>query len=207
MKVAIINYGMSNLNSVRRAFEDLGAHPSIANNPSTLNEADAVVLPGVGSYNQGMENLRQGGWIEALEDIVVTQEKPLLGICLGMQLLSTSGHEGGVTQGLGIIPGRVLRLDLLGCELRIPHIGWNDVRYRYDDVLSKNLPADADFYFVHSYAFVPQSNHHVVATVSYGIDIAAVVRSGRVFGCQFHPEKSSKAGRQVLKNFLSTLSC
>lgn len=207
MKVGIVNYGMGNLGSVRRAFEEIGAESVIANHPSSLYEVNRVVLPGVGAYAEGMAHLQHGGWIDALDDVVTAKGKPLLGICLGMQMLATAGHEGGLTQGLGMIPGRVHRLDDLGCTLRIPHVGWNEVRYRNGDVLFEGIPDNSDFYFVHSYAFMLQTDEDLVATVPYGIDIAAVVRRGHVFGCQFHPEKSSKAGRQLLKNFLSYSPC
>lgn len=207
MKVGIVNYGMGNLGSVRRAFEEIGAEALIANHPSALYEVNRIVLPGVGAYAEGMAHLRHGGWTDALNDVVAAQGKPLLGICLGMQLLATTGHEGGVTQGLNMIPGQVHRLDGLGCTLRIPHVGWNEVRCRNDDVLFRGIPDASDFYFVHSYAFVPQTAEDLVATVPYDVDIAAVVRRGHVFGCQFHPEKSSKAGRQLLKNFLSYSPC
>lgn len=207
MKVAIINYGMGNLGSVRRAFEEIGAEPIIANHPSSLYEVNRVVLPGVGAFSEGMAHLGHGGWIDALNDIVTNQGKPLLGICLGMQMLATVGHEGGLTQGLGLIPGEVRRLDGLGCSLRIPHVGWNEVKYLKDDVLVQGIPDASDFYFVHSYAFVPENAESLIATVPYGIDVPAVVRQGNVFGCQFHPEKSSKAGRRLLKNFMSYMPC
>jgi imidazole glycerol-phosphate synthase subunit HisH len=208
MKIGIVNYGVGNLGSVRRAFEEMGAESVVANHPSSLYEVNRVVLPGVGAYAEGMAQLRHGGWIDALNDVVGAQGKPLLGICLGMQMLATAGHEGTLTPGLGIIPGQVRRLDTLGCALRIPHVGWNEVRYRQgQDVLFEGIPDASDFYFVHSYAFEPQEPADLVATVSYGVDVAAVVRRGHVFGCQFHPEKSSKAGRQLLKNFLSYSPC
>lgn len=202
MKVAIINYGMGNLSSVRRAFEDIGADTIIANHPSALYEANRVVLPGVGAFAEGMAHLNTGGWVPALHEVVVAQRKPLLGICLGMQMLASRGTEGGVTQGLDLIPGQVRRLDTLGCNLRIPHVGWNEVRYTTNDVLFDNIPDASDFYFVHSYAFTPAANQHLIATVPYGVDVTAAVRSGHIFGCQFHPEKSSKAGRQLLRNFM-----
>lgn len=207
MKVAIINYGMGNLGSVRRAFEEIDAEPIIANHPSSLYEVNRVVLPGVGAFSEGMAHLGHGGWIDALNDIVTNQGKPLLGICLGMQMLATVGHEGGLTQGLSLIPGEARRLDDLGCSLRIPHVGWNEVKYRKNDVLFEGIPDGSDFYFVHSYAFVPENAESLIATVPYGIDVPAVVRQGNVFGCQFHPEKSSKAGRRLLKNFMSYIPC
>ena len=207
MKVAIINYGMGNLGSVRRAFEDIGAEAVIANHPASLYEANRIVLPGVGAFTEGMKQLHQGGWVSALHDVVTLQHKPLLGICLGMQMLATYGHEGGFSEGLGFIPGHIEKLDNLGCQLRIPHVGWNAVKYNVNDMIFDKIPDTSDFYFVHSYAFVPQSSKDVIATVSYDLDIPAVVRKDHVLGCQFHPEKSSKAGRQLLRNFMGYSAC
>lgn len=206
MKVAIINYGMGNLASVRRAFEDIGAEASIANHPAAIYDANRVVLPGVGSFAEGMKCLSDAGWVDALHDVVM-QRKPLLGICLGMQMLASTSHEGGLSAGLGFVPGQVQRLDTLGCKLRIPHVGWNEVKYKTSDTIFNEIPDSSDFYFVHSYAFVPENNEHVIATVPYDCDVAAVIRKENVFGCQFHPEKSSKAGRQLLKNFMGYLPC
>jgi glutamine amidotransferase len=207
MKVAIINYGMGNLGSVRRAFEDIGAEAYIANHPAAIYDANRIVLPGVGAFAEGMKCLGDVGWVDALHDVVTQQRKPLLGICLGMQMLASAGHEGGLSTGLGFIPGQVQRLDTLGCKLRIPHVGWNEVSYKTNDAIFNNIPDSSDFYFVHSYAFVPENDEHLIATVPYDLDVAAVVRNGNVFGCQFHPEKSSKAGRQLLKNFMSYSPC
>ena len=202
MKVAIINYGMGNLGSVRKAFEDIGAEVLVANHPEVICNANRIVLPGVGAFGEGMDRLHDAGWIEVLQEVVIQQGRPLLGICLGMQMLATEGYEGGLTRGLNFVPGKVLRIDSLGCSLRIPHVGWNEVRYRIQDVLFNGIPDDSDFYFVHSFAFVPEFDNHLLATVPYGFEIPAVIRNNNVFGCQFHPEKSSKAGRQLLTNFL-----
>ena len=207
MKVAIINYGMGNLASVRRAFEDIGAESFVAEHSSALYSSDCVVLPGVGAFTEGMDRLREGGWIDAINDVVTQQGKRFLGICLGMQMLASEGEEGGFSQGLGLIPGRVMRLDKIGCTDRIPHVGWNEVAYRQSDPHFARIPDGSDFYFVHSYVFVPQNQDHLLATASYGVDIPAVVRNGQVIGCQFHPEKSSKAGRQMLRNFLEPVPC
>jgi len=207
MKVAIINYGMGNLGSVRRAFEDIEAEAFVANHPSAIYEADRVVLPGVGAFTDGIKFLNSGGWVEALRRVITQERKPLLGICLGMQMLASVGYEGGLTAGLGFIPGEVKKLDLLGCKLRIPHVGWNELRYKTSDVIFSKIPDASDFYFVHSYAFVPKNNKHLIATTSYDCNVAAVVRNDNIFGCQFHPEKSSKAGRQLLKNFMNYSLC
>ena len=207
MNVAIINYGMGNLGSVRRALEMLGCNALIAEHPLILYEADRIILPGVGSFKEAMVSLQEGGWVEALEHHVEKERKALLGICLGMQLLADSGEEGGITQGLGYIPGNVRQLDKIGCGLRIPHIGWNDIQFKEDCQLFSKIPQGSDFYFAHSYAFVATNNEDVIATTCYGSNVVAAVSRVNVFGCQFHPEKSSKAGFQLLKNFVGYLPC
>ena len=206
MKVAIINYGMGNLASVRRAFEEIGAQASIINSPAAIRDAGRIVLPGVGAFAEGMHCLNDAGWVDALND-VVAKRKPLLGICLGMQMLASVSHEGGTSVGLGFIPGQIQRLDTLGCKLRIPHIGWNEVTYKTNDVIFNEIPDSTDFYFVHSFAFNLENEEHLIATTPYDLNFTAVVRNDNVFGCQFHPEKSSKAGRQLLRNFMSFNSC
>jgi glutamine amidotransferase len=207
MKVAIVNYGMGNLGSVRRALEELGVEPYIAEHPLALFEANRIVLPGVGAFNEGMARLREGGWVDVLQRLVRIEHKALLGICLGMQMLASSGDEGGDVSGLGFIEGRVRRLDVLGCTLRIPHVGWNDVFHREDEPLLAHIPQRSDFYFVHSYAIDANNARQVIGSTSYGVEIVAAVREGHVLGTQFHPEKSSRAGRQLLRNFLDIAAC
>lgn len=207
MNVAIVSYGMGNLGSVRRAIEDLGARPFIAEHPAALFEANRIILPGVGAFGEAMARLRDGGWTDALLAQVRERKKPLLGICLGMQLLAEWGDEGGTTAGLALVPGRVRRLDLLGCTLRIPHVGWNDVVSSAADPLFRHIARGDDFYFVHSYAFLAADEANVTATTHYGVPVTAAVRAGNAFGTQFHPEKSSRAGRQVLRNFLEYVPC
>jgi glutamine amidotransferase len=206
MKVAIVNCGMGNLGSVRRALEDLGASATVAEHPAALYEAHRIVLPGVGAFREGMARLREGGWVDALQHLV-QQGRPLLGICLGMQMLATEGDEGGSTDGLALVPGRVRRLDALGCTLRVPHVGWNAIELHSAGVLFEHIPPRSDFYFVHSFALEAARPADVLATTDYGLRVTAAVRSGNVFGTQFHPEKSSKAGRQLLRNFLNYLPC
>lgn len=207
MKLAIINYGMGNLGSVRRSFEELNVDAIIASDPAQLQESDRIVLPGVGSFAEGMSNLLERGWVEPLTDAVHQQHKPLLGICLGMQMLADTGTEGGHIKGLGFIPGKVQKLDDLGCNLRIPHVGWNEVQQVAEDALFDGIRDASDFYFVHSYAFVPTDTKHLIATAPYGVPVTAVVKNANIYGCQFHPEKSSKAGRRLLQNFLKTTAC
>jgi imidazole glycerol-phosphate synthase subunit HisH len=207
VKIAIVNYGMGNLASVRRALEDIGTQPYVADCPAAMYEANRIVLPGVGAFSQGMQALSDAGWVDALHDVVTRHNKPLLGICLGMQMLASAGDEGGSARGLGFVPGRIERLDTLGCHLRLPHVGWNEVAYRTNDPFFSQIPDGSDFYFVHSYALVPEQSEHVLAATPYDCDLVSVVRNRNIFGCQFHPEKSSKAGRQLLKNFVSYVPC
>lgn len=207
MKIGIVNYGMGNLGSVRRALEDLSTDVFIAEHPAALLDANRIVLPGVGAFTEGMQRLREGQWLPAIQRCVQTERKPLLGLCLGMQMLASDGEEGGITPGLALIEGRIRRLDALGCDLRIPHVGWNDVTFPETEVLFARIPQHSDFYFVHSYAFEVKRLEAVAATTSYGVTVVAAVRHGNVFGTQFHPEKSSKAGRQLLQNFLEFVPC
>lgn len=207
MKVGIVNYGMGNLGSVKRALEDLGASPFIAEDPTSLSEANRIVLPGVGAFSEGMARLNEGGWTATIRRMVLEEHKPLLGICLGMQMLASVGDEGGESQGLDLIRGRVRRLDTLGCTLRIPHVGWNDVHHTAEEKLFARIPQDSDFYFVHSYVVCLDKCEHAIATTSYDIEVVAAVRTMNVMGTQFHPEKSSRAGRQLLRNFLDQLPC
>ena len=205
MTVGLVNYGMGNLGSVRRALEDLDVQVVIAERPDALAGADRLVLPGVGAFNEAMARLRAGGWDTALHREVRDRGTVLLGICLGMQMLAASSDENGLTEGLGFIPGKVRRLDAMGCSLRVPHVGWNEVRFSGGACLFQGIPQAIDFYFVHSFALAPCAEG-VCATATYGADMAAAVERGRVLGTQFHPEKSSAAGRQVLRNFLAVPS-
>jgi imidazole glycerol-phosphate synthase subunit HisH len=208
MKVVIIDYGMGNLASVRRAFTELGVLAVIAEHPGHLADADRILLPGVGSFSDGMRNLLAAGWVEHLQHQVQVARKPIMGICLGMHLLASTGSEGGETPGLNLIPGDVVRLDTLGCTLRIPHVGWNAIRLnRSETPLFTDIPDGTDFYFVHSYAIRPESEKSVLATTDYDIPVVAVIGVEHVLGAQFHPEKSSKAGFRLLKNFIDFGKC
>jgi len=207
VKIAVINYGMGNLGSVRRALEDLRLDVTIAEHPLALFDAHRIILPGVGAFGEGMARLRAGGWVDALQRAVLEGGRPLLGICLGMQMLATSSEELGTHAGLDFVPGRVQRLDALGSALRVPHVGWNEVAHRDTDPLFAGIPQGMDFYFVHSYGFAVDDPAHVSATTDYGVSVTAAVSRGHVFGTQFHPEKSSKAGRQVLRNFVDVPAC
>ena len=204
MSLVVIDYGAANLGSVCRAFQRLGANPLVISKPSDLQAATHIVLPGVGSFADCARNLRDGNWVEAIQLQVRERDKALLGVCVGMQLLADEGTEWGVHAGLGLIPGRVRRLDDLGCQLRIPHVGWNELTILPGHKpLLNHLPSGTDMYFVHSYAMQVEVPQDAWATVDYGVPVTAVVGRDRVMGVQFHPEKSARAGLQLLKNFLA----
>jgi imidazole glycerol-phosphate synthase subunit HisH len=194
MMLAVIDYGAANLGSVCRAFRRLGVDPVITSDPAGLQSASHIVLPGVGSFADCSRRLHEGGWFEAIQTQVRVKSKAMLGVCVGMQLLA----------GLGLIPGRVRRLDELGCTLRVPHVGWNDLSVQGgQNSLLTEITSGTDMYFVHSYAIQTAHKEHVWATVDYGVPLACVVGHERVMGVQFHPEKSAKAGLKLLQNFLN----
>lgn len=202
LRVAIIDYGMCNLGSVRRAFEECGADAIVTDEPRDLASVSHIVLPGVGAYRDGIDHIREKGWDLAIKDSVVKDGIPLLGICLGMQLLSDVGDEGGETQGLGLIPGEVIKLSSPNEQDRVPHVGWNEVHYQPGDPLFHDILDGMDFYFVHSYHFKTRDASHVSARTPYCGGFASSVHLGNVFGVQFHPEKSSLSGFKLIRNFL-----
>ena len=202
MKGGIVNDGMGNQASVFRAVETIGFAPFIANDPAELRDTARIILPGVGAFTEGMDRLDRGEWTPELKRLAGEEGRPLLGICLGMQFLAERGAEGGQREGLGFVPGTIEHLSATGCTERIPHVGWNEVRICRDDPLMSDIPDRTDFYFVHSFVFQPAANDDVVGTADYGCDVTAVIRRGNVWGTQFHPEKSSKAGLQLLRNFI-----
>jgi glutamine amidotransferase len=213
MNVAIIDYGVGNLGSIARALEQLGAVPQLITSPSEVQASVGIILPGVGNFAECMSRLNEGGWTAAIQESAGAG-MPILGICLGMQLLASVGTEGPIDQpaqttpGLDLIKGKVTRLDTLGCPLRIPHMGWNSIKlHGAPSKLLEGIPDDTDFYFVHSYAFVTHHNEDLLATTDYGVPVTAAVFKGRVWGTQFHPEKSSRAGHRVLRNFLEIVAC
>jgi glutamine amidotransferase len=199
--VAVVDYGMGNRRSVEKALEHVGARPLITREPAALEEADALVVPGVGAFPHGMRNLIELGLDDRIR-AAAAAGKPVLGICLGMQLLFERSQEHEVTDGLGLLAGQVSLLD--GGGLRIPHIGWNDVRFERPSPLTAGLPREScAFYHVHSLAARPEDPADVIATTEYGERFATVVSHGNVFGVQFHPEKSSRDGLALLSNFVT----
>jgi glutamine amidotransferase len=197
--VAIVDYGMGNRRSVQKALEHVGARVAVTRDPRALAAADGLVLPGVGAFGAAMSALRELQLIAPLR-AWAAEGRPLLGICLGMQLLFERSSELGDTAGLGLLGGEVTRLDARG--LRIPHIGWNEVRPLRETPLTAGLPErGAAFYHVHSYAVRPRDPADVVATTTYGETFATIVARSAVMGTQFHPEKSSAHGLRLLEAF------
>jgi imidazole glycerol-phosphate synthase subunit HisH len=200
VEIAIIDYSMGNLRSVANAFDAIGTRTRISEHPSDLDLASGIVLPGVGAFGDGIRNLHEQGWVEALERNVVQLGKPFLGLCLGMQLLCARGTEHGDHEGLGYVPGSVVRMSPNGAA-RIPHIGWNEVEITNSDGLYEGLGETQHFYFVHSYVLDPEDPRAVSGIADHGGSFVASVEVENVSGTQFHPEKSQKAGLTVLRNF------
>ncbi len=200
--VVIIDYGLGNLRSVAGAIHRLGHAFRVSGKRADLESADRLILPGVGAFGDGMKNLRELGLVDALNDIVLGGGKPILGICLGCQLLARESFEFGHHEGLGWIDASVRRLEPPDPSLRVPHVGWNDLFPTRPNVLWEGMPTGALFYYVHSFRLVCRDHADVTAECDYGGRFTAAVQKGNVHGTQFHPEKSQLHCLTVLKNFL-----
>lgn len=193
--IAIIDYGMGNLRSVQKAFEFVDLKAEIVTSPAEMEGAGKIVLPGVGAFSDAMDALTREGWVPAIRR-AVEAGKPLLGICLGMQLLFEHSEEGGSFAGLGLLPGRVRRLPE---GRKIPHMGWNDITLRPSPLFAGIAPRPY-VYFVHSY-YADAAEEHIIATADYGLPFCAAVQKGNIYATQFHPEKSGDVGLNMLRNF------
>jgi len=222
--IAIIDYGMGNLRSVEKAFEKVGYDTVVTDKPEIIENADKIVLPGVGAFKDAIDGLQERNLIEPIKNHI-KQNKLFLGICLGLHLLFTRSHEDGVHEGLDIVPGEVVRfnadrlnmgntgwqrevvgaLDVLPVvnsqKLKIPHMGWNTIREKKDVSVLKGLPADPYMYFVHSYFVVPDRAEVIAAETEYGLPFVSMISIDNIFAMQFHPEKSQQYGLAILKNF------
>ncbi|MBM7645004.1 glutamine amidotransferase [Scopulibacillus daqui] len=195
--IGILDYGMGNLHSVASALKRLGVDGLVSSKQSHLEETDGLILPGVGAFKDAMNLLHADGHVEFIKDYA--KRKPLLGICLGMQLLFNESEEHGLTEGLELLPGRVRRFPAGG--YKVPHMGWNElIVYQPQAPLIKHLKADYA-YFVHSYYVETEDKSLLIATADYGIEVPAIVGRGKVFGTQFHPEKSGEFGLNLLSHF------
>lgn len=193
---AIVDYGVGNLKSVTNAMDYLGLKTCITSDAAELERANAIILPGVGAFPDAAEKLR----IPGLDKVLIAQaaKKPILGICLGMQLLFDKGEEVRPCDGLGLVPGKVARIET---GYKLPHIGWNSLKFQNDSPIFKGLDDGAYVYFVHTFCGYAGCENDVIARTDYGASVVAAVSHGNVFGCQFHPEKSGKIGLAILKNF------
>ncbi|MBJ6801161.1 imidazole glycerol phosphate synthase subunit HisH [Geomonas propionica] len=202
--IAIIDYGMGNLRSVQKGFEKVGCEAIVTSDPKVLLDAERVVLPGVGAFRDCIRNLEEGGFVEPILK-VIKEGKPFLGICLGLQLLFTESEEFGIHKGLDVIPGKVLRfpegMEQAGEELKVPHMGWNQLDIKRPSPLFNGVDNGSNVYFVHSYYVKPNDESVVAATTNYGIDFCAAIWRDNVVAAQFHPEKSQDKGLAMLKNF------
>ena len=194
----VVDYGMGNLRSVEKAVDAVGGRALLSGDPAVVRSAPRLILPGVGAFGDAMENLRRSGLDEAVLE-AVARGVPLLGLCLGLQLLFSRSEEFGTHRGLDIISGKVCRFREPG--LHVPHVGWNQVSGLRDDPLLEGIPEGAYFYFVHSYFVEPEDAAHALAWTEYGGRFCSIARCGSVWGAQFHPEKSQERGKRLLINF------
>ena len=199
--IKIVDYGMGNLRSVQKAFEKLGVEAQICTKASELTNAQKLVLPGVGAFRDAITELKQLGMVQPILDHIAA-DKPFLGICLGLQLLFDVSYEDGEWQGLGVIPGSVVRFENRpDLDLKIPHMGWNRLDVVGDVPILHGIPGGSYFYFVHSYYVVPQDESVIAARTEHGVSFVSMIRRGNMFATQFHPEKSQRVGLKVLENF------
>jgi len=213
MKIVIVDYGSGNLRSVQKGFERGGYTAIVSSSPEIVSSATHLVVPGVGAFSECMKNLEQLQLLKPIKEAILAG-KPYLGICLGLQILFTEGEEFGSFPGLDIIPGKVIQLGatapggntgLVGPvedrPLKVPHMGWNQIRIEKETPLLAGIPQNEHFYFVHSYYGVPNDKSDIATTTEYGVSIASAIARDNIFACQFHPEKSQAMGLKILSNF------
>ena len=199
--IAIIDYDAGNVKSVEKALQYLGEEAVITRDRDEILKSDKVILPGVGAFGDAMEKLKQYGLVETIHE-VVDRQIPFLGICLGLQLMFESSEEAPGVEGLGLLPGKILRIPKKD-GMKIPHMGWNDLKIKEGSKLFAGLEEDPYVYFVHSFYLQAEDPSIVAATTEYGVTIHASVEKDHIFACQFHPEKSSTVGLQILRNFIA----
>jgi glutamine amidotransferase len=210
MLLTVVDYGVGNLRSIAKSVEkansdtNLNYSIKVSSDVDDVKKSDKIILPGQGSFKAcktGIDNIE--GLQEQLNESVLIKKKPIYGICAGMQLFGTTGHEEGKTAGLNWIPGEVIKLDLGSSKLKIPHMGWNELKVENVSNVFKNMANTNHAYFIHSYEFVPEDKNKISITTDYGKDVVAAVSSGNIYGSQFHPEKSQSTGIKILTNFLN----
>ncbi len=199
--VCIIDYGSGNVNSVYNIFKSFHGSVRVSNDAEDIKKATHLVLPGVGAFRTVMEKILGIPAFDILKEGVLGKKKPFLGICVGMQVLADEGHEHGPCKGLGWVSGSVKKLDAPG--LSLPHVGWNNIRVIKKSPLLEGINDEVDFYYVHNYYLDPKNSEEAIASTNYGMEFCAVINKDNIYGIQFHPEKSQRAGARLLKNFLS----
>lgn len=199
--LAIVDYGLGNLRSIRAALERLEISYECTSDEALIRGAKGLIIPGVGAFRDGMKNLRALGLVDLLEELVVADKRPVLGICLGFQLMAREGHEFGLESGLGWLDAKVVRMEQIDEHVRIPHNGWNDCVRTRESPLFADIPSEALFYFTHSYHMECFDDADVTALSDHGRHFVAAIQKGHIFGTQFHPEKSQSHGLSLLRNF------
>ncbi|NQY10069.1 MAG: imidazole glycerol phosphate synthase subunit HisH [Flavobacteriales bacterium] len=200
--ILIVDYEMGNLNSVRKKFSRLKANPIISSDPKDILNADKIILPGVGHFQKAMENLKKLNLLDVLQEAITVKQKPILGICLGMQLMTKHSEEGNV-DGLGWFDAEVIKFKVQdNLKFKIPHMGWNQIQISKESSLMKNIPAATEFYFVHSYHVKANEQNDVLNETEYESTFPSAIEKNNIFGVQYHPEKSHDLGKQLLQNFI-----
>ena len=207
MKISIIDYEIGNVKSIINAFKKIGVKPILTNDRETILTSDGLILPGVGAFAHGMENLQKYGLKDIIYDFVETK-KPFMGICLGMQMLMDESEEFGITQGLGLIEGKVIKLPVQNQDCKkLPHVGWNEIvkhKISWENTVLDNIPERSDMYFVHSFVTSPLKEENILSTTEYSdYKFCSAIKKDNIYGCQFHPEKSGEIGLEIIQNFVN----
>ena len=204
MKIVVIDYDIGNVRSIVNAFKKFDITPILSNDREVILEADGVVLPGVGAFSHGMENLYKYSLVDSLKAYIKTN-RPFLGICLGMQMLLEESEEFGKTEGLGFVKGKVVKLPVKNSE-KLPHISWNEIKPKnieWDNTILDGVIPNSNIYFVHSFVVVPNDKNNILSITEYGgFDFCSAIKKDNIYGCQFHPEKGGKVGLKVIENFI-----
>ena len=207
MNVTIVDYKSGNIRSVINSFKEVAkgkVNIEVTSDPNKIKSSDKVVLPGQGSFKSCVDALNNiNGLVDTLNEFVVTNKKPLLGICVGLQMFADIGYEESETQGLGWISGKVSKIDNQNGKFKLPHIGWNQINLVKSSKIFQNIENNSHMYFVHSYEFIPEDKNVISATINYSSDIVCAVEKENIFGTQFHPEKSDKIGLKIIENFIN----
>ena len=206
MNVTIVDYNSGNISSVINSFKEVAkdiVNIEVTSDLHKIKSSDKVVLPGQGSFKSCVDALNNiNGLVDTLNEFAISNQKPLLGICVGLQMFSDIGYEETETKGLGWIPGKVSKINNQNGKFKLPHIGWNEINIMRDSKIFKDIKNHSHMYFVHSYEFIPEERNVILATTDYSSNIVCAVQSGNIFGTQFHPEKSDKLGLKIIDNFL-----